>query len=100
MDVETEKEYKSMTEWIFFTDLGDKDATDKESRKYEEIKWRERPKLVSILQSTLDDFNGETDKPMNLVLFNYAIYHLLRICRILRMSRGHCLLIGTGGSGR
>jgi hypothetical protein len=49
MDVETEKEYKSMTEWIFFTDLGDKDATDKDSRKYEEIKWRERPKLVNIL---------------------------------------------------
>jgi dynein heavy chain len=100
MDVEPEKDYRSMTEWIVFTDLADRDAQDKESRKYEEIKWREQPRLISLLQYALDDFNGETDKTMSLVMFNYACNHLLRICRILRMARGHCLLIGMGGSGR
>ena len=49
MDVEPEKDYRSMTEWIVFTDLADRDAQDKESRKYEEIKWREQPRLISLL---------------------------------------------------
>lgn len=37
---------------------------------------------------------------MNLVVFEYAIDHLLKICRIIKMTNGHGLLIGLGGSGR
>jgi dynein heavy chain len=39
-------------------------------------------------------------KPLDIVLFEYAQLHLLRIHRVLKMSRGNSLLIGLGGSGR
>ena len=35
-----------------------------------------------------------------MVLFDFALDHLSRIHRVLRMSQGHCLVIGVGGSGK
>ena len=67
-------------------------------RPYEELKDKE--KISACANDCLVQYNLLADKPMNLVLFNFAIEHLLRIGRIIRQPAGHALLVGVGGSGR
>ncbi|KAJ3372577.1 Dynein heavy chain 10, axonemal, partial [Entophlyctis sp. JEL0112] len=54
-----------------------------------------RPIFHEILQEYNDKYNK-----MNLVLFEDALDHLTRIHRVIRMNRGHALLVGVGGSGK
>ncbi|KAL8274185.1 hypothetical protein Esti_001870 [Eimeria stiedai] len=52
-----------------------------------------------LLERLLELHNCD-NKPMNLVMFEDAIAHIARVHRIIRMDRGHALLIGVGGSGK
>ena len=57
--------------------------------------------VLPFVQTFLDKYNTEFPaKKMELVLFNDALEHLLRINRIMEMPRGSGLLVGVGGSGK
>lgn len=83
------------TEKIMFGDLLKLDAPVK---LYEEIK--EKSKLLKVLNGMLDEYNLGNSNKMNLVFFDDAIEHILRIARVLRQPRGNIMLIGVGGSGK
>ncbi|XP_069789574.1 dynein axonemal heavy chain 10 isoform X2 [Narcine bancroftii] len=68
-----------------------------EARIYEDLQDYEAAK--ALFQEILEEYN-EVKTQMSLVLFDDAVEHLTRIHRIIRMDRGHALLVGVGGSGK
>jgi dynein heavy chain len=57
--------------------------------------------FITKIEDHLRAFNDEPkNKPMRLVMFLDACDHVARICRIIRQTQGHALLLGVGGSGR
>jgi len=81
---------------MFYGDyMGPEDAADK---PYEEV--ADLGALSTRIEQYLADFNGQSRKPMNLVMFMFAIEHVSRIARVLKMPGGNALLVGVGGSGR
>ncbi|KAM4676017.1 dynein axonemal heavy chain 3-like [Discoglossus pictus] len=83
---------------LFFGDYIVTKKAEKSERFYDEI--TDLDELENCMQHYLEQFNENSKTPMNLVMFQFAIEHISRISRILRLPSGHALLIGFGGTGR
>lgn len=79
---------------VYFSDI----LSPSHERIYEEISDLEKVNLT--VATSLNNYNMVSDRPMDLVLFNYALEHILIVLRIIRQPKGHALLVGLGGSGR
>ncbi|XP_021206053.2 dynein axonemal heavy chain 6 isoform X1 [Bombyx mori] len=73
-------------------------SVPKENRTYQEIP--DISKLMIVLKEYLDEYNSTARAEMHLVLFQDAVEHVVRVARVFRAERGHCLMVGPGGSGR
>jgi dynein heavy chain len=51
--------------------------------------------VAELLEEYVEKMSGT-----RLVLFDDALEHLTRIHRVIRLQKGHCLLVGIGGSGK
>jgi dynein heavy chain len=57
--------------------------------------------IKTIANEKLEAYNTKnSSKQMNLVIFDDALKHLLRITRIINTPGGNILLVGVGGSGK
>ena len=66
--------------------------------KYSELDSFE--KITEKCKVELNEYNQVKKSKLNLVLFRFAIEHISKISRILKLPGGNALLVGVGGSGR
>jgi dynein heavy chain len=51
------------------------------------------------LCQVLEEYNERCNR-LHLVLFDDALEHLTRLHRVLRMHKGHVMVVGVGGTGK
>ncbi|CAB4061834.1 DNAH [Lepeophtheirus salmonis] len=82
---------------LMFCDFGDSKNSE-EDKFYKSVTDIDHIRRVS--EDLLDKYNQISRKPMELVLFDFALEHLCRISRVLKQPESHMIFIGLGGSGR
>ncbi|CAG9798387.1 unnamed protein product [Chironomus riparius] len=82
---------------LLFGSYFDMDA-EVDERKYEIV--ANANALRELAYQCLEEYNATHNAKMDIVLFDYALQHLNKICRIISMPGGSALLVGMGGSGR
>lgn len=89
-----------------FADFQRKDTFDEYGDLVEEAPFvyeaiKNMDAIKKIIEDKLQQYNDKNpSKNMNLVIFDDACRHLLRIARIINMPRGSAMLVGVGGSGK
>lgn len=78
--------------------FGDVMAKSQTERDYAEL--TDFAAMTAVIESHLNEYNNIKKNKLNLVLFRFAVEHICRVCRILKLPGGHALLVGVGGSGR
>ncbi|KAJ8934457.1 hypothetical protein NQ314_013332 [Rhamnusium bicolor] len=86
----------AMREPLLFGDYRNA-SNEEEPRFYEDLLDYEA--IYFLFQEIIELYNEQKEK-LSIVLFNDALEHLTRIHRVLRLQRGHVMLVGVGGSGK
>lgn len=74
------------------------DTDSDTNKRYEEVV--DLDQFLRLAENCLSEYNSSHKNKMDIVLFDYALQHLSKVCRILTMSCGSGLLVGISGSGR
>lgn len=82
---------------LLFGSYFDMDA-EIEERKYEMIPGIHQ--LSKLAYSCLEEYNSTHKSKLDLVLFEYALQNLNKLCRIMSLSGGSAMLVGIAGTGR
>jgi dynein heavy chain len=80
---------------MFATYLSPREVAGKAYNEIDDLQ-----ELTLFMDKALTEHNQISKKPMDLVMFRFAIEHVSRISRVLMQPRGNILLVGVGGSGR
>ena len=92
LDEDPDALFKQPNAWTTFAT-----QTLDESKAYLPVK--SMASLSKVLHEQLKEYN-EQNAIMNLVLFDQAMLHVVRIARIIGFPQGNALLVGVGGSGK
>ena len=77
------------------------DFMEESGGKYVEVPYKERDNMKQYVEQKLKEYNNKTKaSAMNIVLFQEALHYVCKINRIIKLGKGHGMLVGEGGAGR